>query len=304
MKKFIKTVLLFCILFFIIDKLLYVFLFISPGLEKDDRLEKLINGDLDKEVIVLGSSRGSRNILAYQIEDSLGLSAYNLSYPGTNLDFHKFILETILRFNDTPKIVLLSLDDPTALWDDKSLEFRYERFYPLVRYEYIIDEMIRRGEKNYLAKFFALGRINKSNFIIEEKHFSALDSLTQCGSMPISFQREDHEFSYDSILGPYSKNMEVDSRIESFMEMQRLCAQNKIRFVVVFSPNFRIHNRYFEQRLRQLSLPETEWFVYDTENPVYRDPSFYYDETHLLTKGAKVFTNEIVEYLKEPEADN
>ena len=34
---------------------------------------------------------------------------------------------------------------------DESLKFRYDRLYPLSKYKYINDEMVRRGEKTILT---------------------------------------------------------------------------------------------------------------------------------------------------------
>ena len=83
----------------------------TPKKQYDKRLEELIKGEINKDIIVLGSSRGSGNILAGQLEKETGLESYNLSYQGSNINFHNFILNTLLKFNKKPKYVMLTIDN-------------------------------------------------------------------------------------------------------------------------------------------------------------------------------------------------
>ena len=81
MKKFIVKILIFSTVFFLFDRLFYIFLDLSPKQEVDKRLDYVINGNMNKDLIIIGSSRGARDLIAKQIEDSLNISCYNLSYP-------------------------------------------------------------------------------------------------------------------------------------------------------------------------------------------------------------------------------
>src|SRR5688572_29021938 len=112
MKKFIGTLALFGIIFFVYDKLFLPVRNQAPASEADKRLEYVIKGVMNKDIVVIGSSRGARDILAERIEDSTGYTSYNLSYPGSDVEFHAFLLESIVTFNKAPKLVLLAIDDP------------------------------------------------------------------------------------------------------------------------------------------------------------------------------------------------
>ncbi|MGQ1785730.1 hypothetical protein [Saccharicrinis sp. GN24d3] len=299
MQRFLKNILLFAVIFFVLDKIFILFLLISPSLEKDRRIEKLVEGEINKDIIILGSSRGARNVIASQIEDSIGMPTYNLSYPGSDVTFHEFLLKTLIKYNSRPKIVFLVLDDPEELLPSVAIKFRFDRLYPLVKYNYINDEMIHQGEKTILSRFFALARANKRNFDLRARKFSALDSLKDCGSMPVSFQRTDRSFYYNPINEPYIVRDEVAEKVMAFQKIQDICAGHGIELVLVFSPNFKAYNVEFEDRLKKISHPGIQFFVYDTLNPVYKDKSYYYDESHLQTNGAIVFTNELIKVLKE-----
>jgi hypothetical protein len=298
MRRFFRNTGLFALLFFLLEKLLYVFLIISPSRELDTRLERVIKGELNKEIIILGSSRGARNIIAGQMEDSLGKSVFNLSYPGSDIEFHEFLLRSLLRFDQKPEKILLAVDDSTELLANVSTHFRLDRMYPLAKYNYINDEMIARGEKNILSRFFVAARINKANFDLRRKHFIPMDTMRDCGSLPVSFQKKNSNLSQFSPVLPYHKENEQLNKRKAFYSFQKLCLQNHIELILVFPPNFQQYNRPFENRLRDLTRDEVKFMVYDTLNPVYQDSAYFHDEFHLQTKGAVIFTNEIIAYLK------
>lgn len=298
MKKFIQNVLIFSLVFFVIDKLFYPLLYLSPSLEVDNRLEKVINGELNKDIIVFGSSQGARNIIARQIEDSLNISTYNLSYPGSDIEFHNFLLKSLIKFNKTPKMVLLVVDDKTELLPSNILKFRYDRLYPLSINNYINNEMIKRGQKNFISNFLVLSRINRSNFDIREKKFNPLDTIQYCGSMPISFQRKNYEWNFiDSIS--YNQEQELPEKVDAFLSFHKLCSDNNIKLVLIFPPNIKTLNPYFEKRMRELSNKKTSFFKYDTSKSMYKEKSYYYDNWHLQRHGAAIFTEEIIEKLTE-----
>ena len=108
--------------------------------EYDKRLEYLLEGKVNKDIIVLGSSRGAGNILAGQLEKGTGLTSYNLSYQGSNLVFHHFILKTLIKFNQVPKYILLSVDDSSQFVRVETLNYRKDVVLPLSKYHYINEE--------------------------------------------------------------------------------------------------------------------------------------------------------------------
>ncbi len=291
---------LFTITFFVFDKIFFIFIYLSPKRTSDKRLEQIINGEINKECIIIGSSRGARNIIAQKIENVTGLSCYNLSYPGSDIEFHEFILRSIINYNRKPKFVLLAVDEPLELLPTESINFRLDALYPLVYYNYINNELIARGEKNFLSRILCLSRINRSNFDLRKKYPSALDTILDCGSMPISFKRENRIFDYKEggLQNQfYLIENELPNKVKAFKNIQKMCNKNGIKLYIVFSPNFQQHNLSFENRIKELTNNNAGYFIYDTSNMVYKDKSYFYDESHLQTKGAEIFTNELAEFL-------
>ncbi len=299
MKRFLKNILIFGLLFFLIDKLFIYFIVVSPQKEVDKRLELLVNGKINKEIVILGSSRGARNIIASEIEKKTGHTAYNLAYPGSDIEFHEFVTRTLLKFNKAPKVILLSVDYPMAFLPNSILNFRLDRLYPLVKYSYINNELIDRGERNIItSNLFALSRMNKTNFDIRQKQFTALDTLYDDGSMPISFQKENEDWTPDATTEKYSSKKELAIKVRCFKKIMALCREKNIKLIIVQPPLFDPMDNGFRLRLEQLTHNTVPFFDYNKQNPIYSDKNYFYDRTHLKRNGAIIFTDEIVQYLK------
>jgi hypothetical protein len=274
------------------------FIVVSPEKEADKRLELLVNGKINKEVVILGSSRGARNIIASEIEKKTGYTTYNLAYPGSDIEFHEFIIRTLLKFNKSPKVILLSVDYPMAFLPDSILNFRLDRLYPLVKYNYINDELVARGEKNkIMSNLFALSRMNKTNFDIRQKRFSALDTLYSDGSMPISFQKDNEDWTPSMIVEKYNSKRELQVKLDCFKKIISMCQQKNIKLILIQPPLYDPMDIGFRERLKQLTHNKISFFDFNHQNPIYKNKDYFYDRTHLNRKGATIFTDEIAQYL-------
>ena len=300
MGKFAIKLLLFAVIFLIFDKLFIIVAHFSAEAEADKRLEYLVNGEVNKDIIIIGSSTGSRDIIGSQIEETTGLSTYNLCYPGSNVEFHEFIMRTLVKFNEPPEIAMLVVDDNTELLHDEITNFRKDRLYPLVKYPYIWRELSKRQDRVKLFSYFlVLNRLNKYNFDIRKKRFTPIDTIQDCGSMPISWKPDDMDFEYVSGERPYPVGEELPDKVEAYKKLIETCKTNNINLVVVFPPVYQTHSESFEKRIRQLSGDGVYYYLYNTENPIYRYEDNYFDETHLMQNAAIEFTGELITYLND-----
>lgn len=298
MKKFLLNLLIFGTIFFLFDKIFLLLISYVPRLEVDKRLEDLLNGNVNKELVVLGSSRGARNVIAGQIEEKTGISSFNLSYPGGDITFKEFILRTLIAYNQIPDIVLLVVDHPRELLHENTTYFRLDRLYPLIKYEYIRQELIRRGEKNaILSKLFVLNRMNISNFDLRRKEFTKLDSMLSCGSMPVALHRNDIDWAFRTYEDNYESASEVAEKVTAFNEIVRQCKDNNIKLVILFAPNYTSRHPSFENRIRGLAGKNALYMYYDEYKSIYKDTTYFYDKYHMRKNGAVEYTGEIVEFL-------
>lgn len=300
MKNFALKLVLFALAFLAFDKIFILVANKSAEAEIDKRLESLIKGEIKKDLIIAGSSRGSRDIIASRIEEKTGHSSYNLCYPGSNVEFHEFVLRTLIRFNDPPKIILLVVDDNNEFINVEKAIFRLDRLYPLVKYPYIRKELIDIGEKDrYLSKLFVLHNLNKANFNLKDKKFSALDTLMNCGSMPVSFQRVGKTWDFNPEERIYPIENEDLKKLNAFRKILNICKTHDITLFLIFPPNYQNFSEAFEARLNQLVDDDTAFYIYNFENPIYKDKDYFYDQEHLVKKGAIIFTDELAQFLNE-----
>jgi hypothetical protein len=299
MVDFFKNIFLFTLIFFLFDRSFLLVANYSAKQEVDKRLELLINGKINKDLIVLGSSRGARDIIAQRLSDKTGLSAYNLSYPGGEIEFQEFIMTTLIKFNKIPKAVILTIDYPTEFLQPKNVKFRTDRLYPLIKYDYIVSELVKRKEKNeLLARVSILHRLNKRNFDLTKKKFTPLDTILSCGSMPISINRIGYEWKANVKSQNYSIKNEIGIKVNSFQKIIKICKENKIKLIIVFPPNYDSYNKLFEFRIRNLVDSNGIFYIYNLNNPIYHNKDYFYDYSHLKLNGAEIYTDELANFIR------
>lgn len=295
MKRFLKHILLFGFIFFIVEKSVWFLLDTAPKREYDTRLEQLLKGKINKDLIVIGSSRGAGNILAKQLENETGLLSYNLSYQGTDIKHQKFILETVLKYNKAPKVVVISIDSPSEFKKSKSVFFRNGALLPLSKYNYINEKLIENNLNTSLSRVFFIARLNTHHFSFQDKKPSKINPIESNGSMPL-LQKKKTNLSFATEANNYDISGEDDTKISAFLDIQNICRNNNIELIYVISPNFKSFNMAFFKRFKMLTREE-KIMVYDTLNPIYKEEAYFYDMAHLLKNGAEVFTSEISEFI-------
>lgn len=302
MKKFLIQIVLFLLFFFALDKLFLVVRNESPMLEVDKRLERIVTGKINADVLIYGSSRGARSVIAKVFTDSLKVSAYNLSFPGSDITFHEFLLRTTLHVkqNKKPKSVILVIDDSDELKSAKSLKFRLDRMYPLVKYKAIRDELVKRKEKKpIISELLVIHQLNKSNFNFKQRKFTKNDSIMPCGSMPISHQKKTFDKQYKTYDEAYSRQGELIQKVNALKAFRDMCKQYHIQLIVAFPPNFRNVTKGFDKRLEQLLEGYGTVWIYDQHNPIFKNSDYFFDNSHLQTNGSYVYTNELVQFYKK-----
>ena len=269
MTKFIIKTTLVLILVFLFDKLFYFSLNILPHLQYDKRLEYILTDEIKSEILILGSSRAARDILAIDMEEHLGRSCYNLGYPGSNIEFHTFLLKHIVRLSVKPKTVLLVLDDPDELVRNSTINFRWDRIYPLVKYNELNNLLLQKTNKNPLLNKFMYSIRIKENF---PQNFvpvppSPLEVIKSNGSMPISLKGPQwKEMKYRYKTSNYSIDHESSELRQKFIKFIEICQSNGINLILVYPPNFYSMNSSFINRIQELSPDDVKHYIANTKN--------------------------------------
>lgn len=296
MKKFIKQILIFALIFFIIDKAAYFILVKTSELQSDKKLEKILEGGMDKELIILGSSRGIGNLIGEQLENETGLTTYNLSYRGSDINFQSYIFKSYLLHNSVPQNLFLVIDNPALLDAEPVLSFRYDRLYPLAHYNEINDTLIKLKKHSIASRYIYCLRLQSSqlrfnkikpvnNWIIDDYGSQILYGkslyITNTSSKPTD---------------DYTVEEDVE-KINSLNQIQELCQEKNIKIHYIFPPNLSSFNKGFLNRFLQLVPDDVSLFIYDDNKSIYKDEKYFYDESHLNHKGAELFTKDVSDFI-------
>lgn len=298
MAKFLKRLLTVSIIFFILEKVFVIFLFLAPQKEYDNRLEKLLNEELKADVFIVGSSRGARSILANQLENSINKTAYNLSYSGSNIIFHEFLVKTIANRAKLPKKILLIMDDPISLYETKGINYRFDRLYPLTLYNEVFNELSLKGENKLLLSPFVLHRLTSAHFDFSEKKLNELDTIQEDGSMPLIGKSPEVVFNY-SKASPYRLENESNLKVEALKNIVEITKLSNIELILLITPSYKSFDNSFIESLNEITHSEIKIFnVYDDS---FKDENLFYDNGHLNKKGAKQYTQLLANYLKSDD---
>jgi hypothetical protein len=123
--------------------------------------------------------------------------------------------------------------------------------------------------------------------------------MDSSGSMPYVNKNPNIELDYSKGKNGYSTKNEIANRLEAFYNIQKICSNNNIELIFVFSPDYQKFNDSFKIRFERLLKSENTIVVYDTLNPAYKNKEYFYDTSHLLKNGASIFTSEIIEFLEK-----
>ena len=300
MIKFIKRILFSLSVLLLIDTLIIGnYIDYLPNKEVDKRLQYVLEGKINKDVIIVGSSRGARNIIASDLEKNTGKTCYNLSFPGSDVTFHEFIIKTLLKFNDPPDYIVLTIDGLHQLTPSSSIKFRFDRLYPLINYDYIVEELIKKREISSSARYVNTLRLKRSQYDFRQRVFGELDSLLDCGSMPINFQDKrldtiyysSKETLYSEYIGEESKQ-----KIDALLSINEILMEQGVGLVIVFPPNLHPDPIGLEERI--VNMLNLNGVITVPENDsIYKNPIYYYDGGHLQKNGAHHYTNYLAKEL-------
>lgn len=265
------------------------------GRELDKRLEWILEGKINKEILIFGSSRAQHDLYSDIIQDSLKRSAFNLGYRGCNIDFQLFLLKAVLKHNKKPKIIILTIDEDREFLKEKTLQFRYDKLYSLVKYQEITNELIFRKEISPFAVGLFSARIGWEQFL-KPKPITRYENWTTAGTVLLDFTVAD----FDKIKKQnkkYNTKLEIPERLAAFAEFQSFCKKENIQLYVVVPPNFAIRNEIFINRVKGLLVDKKTEF-YSENSPLFKDSNYFYDRSHLNKIGAIEYTNQILKKLK------
>jgi len=313
MKKFLTQFLLFAFPIFIVA---YFFdIFISDELRKSNSFaiseysswNVVLDGKVDSDVVIYGSSRSWLHVNPMTIGDSLGLSTYNLGINGHNFWLQHLRHRLLLEKNPKPKMIIQTLDIST-LTRRKDLH-NPDQFLPYMLWNHQMRDAVLKYEGykyfdfelpliRYYGKLEALKNVlrNKMKTIpnppVRIKGYQAKD-LKWNGDL----EKAKAKFkSFTTVLDEPS--------VKLFDKYLADCKKQHIKMVFVYTPEYiegqqMISNRaeimaVFERFSKKYDIPYYDY----SDDPISYQRDYFYNSMHLNLKGAEFFSSKLAHRMK------
>lgn len=303
-KSQLYKILIFVILLITIDRT-FGFLVSKLALKykHDNRLELVINNKLDKDVLIIGSSRALNGICPKTIEQITGLTSYNLGVSGTNIVFHETVLDLVLNSKNIPKTIIYTVDDPASLYKfDDLVIYKQEELYPYVYNDFVNYIVSNRLEKENWVTSISLSYRNNVNFMSAIKYIARgheaiapeINNIDDFGSnLMEGFQTDMENMKYLEEY-PYSLTLEDKLYSSTLMNIISKCKKNNIQLILAIPPVYYTPSTKFNKRIKQLA--NNQCLVLDYSNE-FTENKMFYNYGHLNKNGAIKFSEILSPYL-------
>lgn len=302
LKYLIKTLLLFLLISYVIDKIVFFALNrISDQVYSGQSIGKLnhylkIKDDLD--LIVFGSSRSNHSIDPHLISEN----SFNMGMDGTLVSYSLSLIKLLPK--NKSQVVLLHID-PNRFFDINydgndigSLLTKYNRNI------LIKEDILRLKQGNIIQDFYwslsyngyVLG-ILKNYFIpsYDYKKYSGYDPLyvteNQSNILKEKLLYFDEKKCNQSLIVNEIYNFSLD-------EIKSFCDNNNKSLILFSSPvlndNCKDDNLKFSEIMKSKGLTHYDFTDFFESNNSLK---YWKDRTHLSNKGAEIFTREMMKEL-------
>ena len=303
MKQLIFKIFIFSILFFCFivsvqkftDKMLKTYRMQDFGIMND-----IFDNKINEEIRIYGTSRAMFHFNTKILEESLKKNIYSFGMNGYNFDMIMLRDTLLSKYCDKkPSTIIFSLDITTL----SKREDLYEsaQFIP-----YLSNDIVAEKTKHYKG-------FEKFNYYFPASKYYGQYKLVLHAFQILLFPKlnvydcykgyKGNDFTWGRRRNPENKPTNIKLDKESLNNFQfyisRLIAKH-IKLILVYSPEYiplvkrHISNRdqiidIYSQISRKYSIP----FYNFTSDPMCYDMSLFYEESHLNTKGANLFSEKL-----------
>jgi hypothetical protein len=288
-------VVLFCISF---DQLTGVILyyFFSHQTLGEFAVANHVAYKMDEEILVLGSSRASHHYNASRIKNGLTLSCFNGGRDGEGLLYSTAMLELALQHHK-PKVVILDMNSD-ALSEKEDERDRLSILLPYLKQSDVIKNiLVKKGQFEMLKSFSQAYRYNGQVFSIVQHYFLPSGNAVM-GFNPLNDKMDVRKSIIKQPMKPYSDRIAVDNENALTLFINK-CRLEKIQLFVFISPRYN-DDTGLNSYMKIKSICENEHVVFHdyTNDATFKNSEYYSDRAHLNSKGADLFTDTVVAFIK------
>ena len=265
-------------------------------------------GNINADLLIMGSSRAWRHIDPDIINDSLKLKSYNLGMDGQHLPMQLWRYETFLQKNRQPKIIVYSLDFFMLAYTNEL--FNKDQFLPYLLFNFEAEKYLKnyKGFDYFDYRFPLIRYCGASKAIFHTARITLFPKQNKNGRVS-GFYAEDKKWNQDfekvkATMKNYDASIDT-SILNQFDQYLKDCQRKNIKVILVYSPEY-IEGQHFVSNRNEViktfeniakinSIP----FLNYSSDTISFQKSLFYNATHLNKKGAELFSKKLSSDLKE-----
>ncbi len=266
---------------------------------------------IDADIAVYGSSRAYVHFNTPLITDSLGHEAYNFGVDGHNFWIQYLRHKEYLKNNRPPKVIILAVDYSTL--QKRNDLYNYNQFLPYMLWnndimnytssyigfqnqEFKIPLLRYMGEFNFFKNGIMLSLKNKNTLERRQKGFAGIDKKWNNDLIEAKNKNQSYKVVFD------------EETCKLFDRFLGECIDNDITVLMVYAPIYFEGLTYIENSaevLDTLKFFAAKYkldFLDYSKNEICYNKSYFYNSIHLNRTGADLFTNKLIQDLKNTNA--
>jgi hypothetical protein len=265
----------------------------------------LLQGRVSSDVLIYGSSRAKAHMDTKLLEKKTGLSFYNLGIDGHNFFMQYTRHKLVEKFNKKPKLIIYSVD--YFMFSKRKDLYNLEQFLP-----YFDDTIVKSSIKTYE------GFADLDYVLPLTRYAGCTKTLTYAAAIAIypPLNRKDRYKGFEAMEQNWTSDFEEALRTRKSIRVpvdtpsvamfDRFLTDMKlegIKVVMVYTPehvlarNFVSNNAQIFDILKSMAKKHGLTFLDYSSDPICTDKQYFYNTQHLNSKGARVFTNSLVDTL-------
>lgn len=242
------------------------------------------------DILIAGASNGMHSYMPSIISDSLNMTCFNSSQDGRNVSYQYFCLKKALE-NGPVYTFMLDLGEAQISEGWRNRTEYYQTYY--WQNHDAKDYMDNIGEWYLPAKMTSSFIQYNNKFFVALYNFLPTKKISEDGYVPLPYTGK----PFIDVAKPQNDSFTPDPLLIKYLDkIVSTCKENSIELIILASPRI-VYSAKFIEYITDYCTKNNVKFINSIDN--VEDRTMFKDFVHLNDNGARVYTNEIVKYLKQ-----
>ncbi|MCO6495155.1 MAG: hypothetical protein J5I91_05680 [Bacteroidetes bacterium] len=267
----------------------------------------ILNGKLNSDIWIYGSSRAWTQFDPDILQDSLYKPVYNLGIDGLPFPMQYFRHSLALKYNKRPRIIIQSVDFGTLTRRDL---YNADQFLPYMLWDNdFYDAMHEYKGFNKLDYKIPFLRYYGNYPAFKEAISVALNPGKNKATRVRGYQGQDLNWNDDleraKAMTDYYRFVIDNGSVKLFHQFLEECSSAGIKVVLVYSPIYIEGQEFIEghknivELYKEIATKHNCRFIDFTKDSICYEKKYFYNSLHLNKTGAELFTQKLGSMIKD-----